>query len=61
LLGNSEFLDTIYRTLKEWDMNKRGAKLVPFETFKDSIRLYKDILLKLYEYKLYDDIYDEMG
>jgi len=61
LLGNSEFLDTIYRTLKEWDMNKRGAKLVPFETFKDSIRLYKDILLKLYKYKLYDDIYDEMG
>ena len=61
LLGNNRFLETIYRTLEEWDMNKRGAKLTSFEAFKDSVLFYRDSLLELYEYKLYEDIYDEMG
>lgn len=61
LLGNDQFLHTIHRTLEEWDMNKRGARLTTFEAFRDSVLLHKDSLLKLYQYKLYDDIYDEMG
>ncbi len=61
LLGNDPFLHTIHRTLEEWDMNKRGAKLATFEAFRNSVLVHKDALLKLYKYKLYDDIYEEMG
>jgi len=61
LLKNDEFLRLIYRTLEEWDMNKRGARLTVFENLRNSVLFFKDSLIKLYEYKLYDDIYDEMA
>ncbi|WP_144400088.1 hypothetical protein [Geobacter pickeringii] len=61
LIDNDQFLIITYRTLEEWDMNKRRAKLAPFQDFKKSVITYKEQLLKLYTYKLYDDIYDDLS
>lgn len=61
LLANEEFIRTIHRTLEEWDMNKRGAKLTSFDKFLSSVLGLKRQLLKLYEHKLYDDIYDDLS
>ncbi|MBA4376979.1 MAG: hypothetical protein C0401_12525 [Anaerolinea sp.] len=61
LLDSDHFLHTLHGTLEEWDMNKRGARLSEFEVFKNSVLFCKNSLLELYKYKLYDDIYDDMG
>lgn len=61
LIDNDNFLTLAYRTLEEWDMNKRGAKLASFPKFKRSVQIYKDQLSKLYGYKLYDDIFDDLS
>jgi len=34
LLDDKQFLELIYVTLMSWGMNRRAAKLVPFEEFK---------------------------
>ena len=44
------------KTLEEWDMNQRGARLAPFEIFRESIIANKDDLFRLYKYKLYDNL-----
>ncbi len=60
LLENVEFHRAIYRTLEEWDMNKRGARLTSFDNLRNSVLIYQESFVELYEYKLYDDIYDEI-
>lgn len=60
LLDNDQFVQKLYNTLEEWDMNKRGARLTAFETVKESLRFWKDSLVKLYEYKLHEDIDSEL-
>lgn len=61
LVANDEFIKTVYRTLEEWDMNKRGARLTSFDKFVSSVVSLKKQLLKLYAHKLYDDIYDDLS
>lgn len=60
LLGNNAFVKLLYETLEKWNMNQRGARLVAFDDFMKSIRFWKDYLVKLYEYKLYGDIDNEI-
>lgn len=60
LIENTEFHRAIHRTLEEWDMNKRGARLTSLDNLKDSVVTYRESFVELYEYKLYDDIYDDM-
>lgn len=60
LIGDDDFLIKIYNTLKEWDMNKRGARLVPVDDFKKSVKFWKDSLIELYQYKLYEDLGHEL-
>jgi hypothetical protein len=56
LIENDIFLKKIYETLRKWNMDQRGARLAPVDDFMKSIRLMKDSLIKLYEYKLYGDM-----
>jgi len=60
LIDSKIFIPTLYRTLVEWDMNKRAAKMTSLETFKKSIEFWKDSLIRLYRYKLHDDIASEL-
>lgn len=60
LLGNDMFYRKVYKTLEEWDMNKRGARLTTFDNFKNSITFWKGYLIDLYKYKLYEDIDAEL-
>lgn len=51
-LGNKAFLsdkhiELMYITLHAWNMNSRGASLVCFEKFRDSIRKNEDRIWKL--------------
>jgi hypothetical protein len=61
LLENQAFLFKIYETLDQWDMNKRGARMVQFDIFADSVRFFKSSLIKLNEYKLHENIEAEFS
>lgn len=56
LLDNDDFLLKLYNTLGEWDMNKRRARLAEFNMLKASLKFWRDSLIKLYDYKIYEDI-----
>lgn len=56
LIENEAFLRKLYETLEQWDMNKRGARLVLFDRFAESVRFWKTSLVRLYEYKLHKDV-----
>jgi hypothetical protein len=61
LIENDAFLIKLYETLEQWDMNKRGARLVSFDIFVKSVRFWKRSLVRLYEYKLHEDIESEFS
>ena len=56
LIESDIFLKKMYETLGKWNMDQRGARLAPVGDFMKSIRLMKDYLIGLYEYKLYGDM-----
>jgi hypothetical protein len=60
LMENSEFHRLIHRTLEEWDMNKRGARLTSLDNLRDSVLFHQESIAELYSFKLYDDIYDDL-
>lgn len=51
LFANDEFLREVYESVKKW-VEYRGAKMVEFENFRDSIKENLQILLELVPYKL---------
>lgn len=61
LLENQAFPAKLYETLEQWDMNRRGARMVPFDSFAESVRFWKRSLIRLNEYKLHDDIETEFS
>ncbi len=61
LLENKAFLIKLYETLEEWDMNKRGARMVQFDILADSVRFWKSALIMLDGYKLHEDIESEFS
>lgn len=61
LMENQDFLTKVYETLEQWDMNKRGARMVHFDSFADSVRFWKRSLIRIDEYKLHDDIESELS
>jgi hypothetical protein len=61
LLDYDEFLRMLHKTLEEWDMNKRGARLTSLDNLQVSVLSYRDHIADLYKYKLYDDIYDDLA
>jgi len=60
LMEDIEFQRLLHRTLEEWDMNKRGARLTSLDDLRDSVLSHRDSIVQLYSYKLYDDIYDDL-
>jgi hypothetical protein len=60
LIEDDDFLIKVYNTLEEWDMNKRGARMTPFSILKESVNFWKNYLVELYEFKLYEDIDDNL-
>jgi len=61
LLENPAFLLKMYETLGQWDMNKRAARMVQFDRFAESVRFWESSLIRIEEYKLYDDIESEFS
>ncbi|MBU2053765.1 MAG: hypothetical protein KKC25_02140 [Proteobacteria bacterium] len=61
LIENTAFLKKSYETLEQWNMNQRGARMVPFDIFAASVRFWKNSLTSLYEYKLHQDIESEFS
>jgi hypothetical protein len=59
MLEDKAVLQKLYETLEQWDMNKRGARMVPFPRFADSVRFWKNSLLNLDKFKLHEDIETE--
>lgn len=58
LLADNELYELMYSTLKAWNMNQRGARLVHFGVFKNSILNNESILQDLYKFhieKIKDD------
>jgi len=55
LFEKEAFFKLMYETLEKWNMNQKGARLIPFDDFKRSLRFWKDCLVKLYQYKLHED------
>jgi hypothetical protein len=51
----------MYETLGQWDMNKRAARMVQFDRFAESVRFWESSLIRIEEYKLYDDIESEFS
>lgn len=60
LINNDEFLNSIYRTLEEFNMNQRGARMESLDTVIESIRFWQEELIDLYGYKLHEDLEDNM-
>jgi hypothetical protein len=60
LLENEVFLRKLHETLGKWNMDQRRAQLSFFEDFKRSIKFWKDYLVKLYQYKIYENIDNDM-
>ena len=61
LLSHDDFLPMLFHTLKEWNMNQRGARMTTIDKFKESVASWREDLIRLYEYKLYDDIDDDLA
>ena len=49
---SNEFIELVYTTLTAWNMNQRGAKLVKFDLFKQSIFDNKNIIQSLEKYRI---------
>lgn len=63
LLNNRLYLRKLRHTLIKWDMNKRGAKLKPFDQFESSVLSNKKEFLRLSNHnlgKLDDFEYEEV-
>lgn len=60
LINNDKFLNSVYRTLEEFNMNQRGARMESLDTVIESIRFWQEELITLYRYKLYEDLEDYM-
>ncbi len=56
LIENDEFLRKLHKTLGKWNMDQRKAQLVSFADFKKSVIMWEDYLVRLYYYKLCEDI-----
>lgn len=52
LLENDDFFETLYETLKAWNMNQRGARLKTLTDIKRSILNLKLDICELYDYEL---------
>lgn len=52
LLGNDDFFETLYKTLKAWNMNQRGARLKTLTDIKHSVLNLKLDICELYDYEL---------
>ena len=52
LLINTDHIKLIYSTLKEWNMDQRGAKLVSFSKFRKSILDNSDAIIKLHSVRI---------
>lgn len=52
LVKDKKFLELVYMTLISWNMNQRGAIMVPFKEFLDSVLLNHKILKKLSQYRI---------
>jgi len=52
LLNDKAFYPKVRSTLQKWNMDQRGAKLVPLDTLKESILAHRLGLIELYQYKL---------
>jgi hypothetical protein len=60
LIEDEDFLIKLYNTLEEWDMNKRGARMCSSSALKESVKFWKNYLVELYDFKLYDDLDDKL-
>ncbi len=52
LLTQSDYVDLAYRTLNDWNMNQRGARLVSLADFKNSILSHAKELSEMRYYRL---------
>jgi len=52
LFADDSYMRLAYRTLEEWNMNQRGARLVDLSEFKQSILQNEDSLEELSKYRL---------
>jgi len=52
LLRRSNYIQLAYRTLEDWNMNQRGAKLVQVTEFRDSILKHANELSEMKSYRL---------
>lgn len=52
LLRNSSYISLAYDTLREWNMDQRGAKLVPLSGFRTSILSHVQSIAQLKRYRL---------
>jgi len=52
LLGKESFFRLLYQTLIKWNMNSRGAKLVPFSDFVKTIQDSKEEIMQLAGFSL---------
>lgn len=61
---NRDFIELVYVTLDAWNMNSRGAKLLEFGKFENSILDNKNLLLKLKKFNIrnielaFDDLHE---
>jgi hypothetical protein len=61
ILEDEEFLRKLHETLIKWNMNQKGARLASFIDLTKSIKFWRDYLVKLYEYKLFEDIDNDIA
>jgi len=54
LIEDDIFLGKLHQTLNKFNMNQKGARMVALDVFKRSVRFWKDNLVNLYEYKLFE-------
>ena len=52
ILQNNDFYRLMHNTLEAWNMNQKGARLVPREDLKDSLLRHRNALLQLHPFKL---------
>jgi len=60
LLKDEKFIKLLYDTLCNWGMNKRGAKMKPFDDFLKNIQSNSEKILKLSKFKLHEITKDEI-
>ncbi|RPI16511.1 MAG: hypothetical protein EHM58_11735 [Ignavibacteriae bacterium] len=54
LLKNNQFLYLIYVTLITWDVDSRGASIVSYNTFSESIKKNEPNIIRLSKYKFFN-------